>query len=318
MWHFRPDYCTAVLFIIVSIYAVRAVDEAIPLNAFPFVTSHDAASGEIDEARDHVVADWTRTQPVGLVGQLDCGSRAFDYRPYLSRDGVLLAHHGPVVIHKPMQESLKEISSWLSAPENLEEMVIMYITDCDGIDAYECIEETMDLLNSNDVYYIDNCEDVDGLTYGDAKNLGRLKTGGSLLSVIGCVDENYDVSIACYGYDPKYVCYDDESSKIAFQKIDDYMHYVTFTDPSVSTHLWMAQAHWQSDAYSISMGTLHNSSVIEDSNRSDLNNWVLQQLHENKWDYLNLLELDNVCNQGPAIQEVLLQSVMEGLNKSGR
>ena len=290
--------------------ADKGIDEAINLNSFPFVTSHDAASGELDESRDHVLADWTRTQTVGLIGQLDCGSRAYDYRPHLSSDGTLLAHHGPVVIHKPMNESLKEIVSWLSIPDNQEEMIIMYITDCDGADG--CIDKTKDLLSSNDIYFVDNCEDLNNLTYGDVKTLGRLKSGGSFLGIIGCTDENYDVSISCYGREPsKYSCYNSESSDIAFQKMDDYMLSITSADPvSISSNLWMAQAHWQSDAYSVSVGTLHNSSVIEDSNRSDLNNWVLQQLRENKWSFINLLELDNVCNQGLEIQQILLEYAM--------
>eukprot|EP01032_Pedospumella_encystans_P037454 gene37454-42422_t len=66
--------------------------------------AHDAASGEIVEERDHVVMEWTRTQGTGLVGQLNCGVRSFDYRPYLQGD-VLFAHHGPVVVHKTMSSS---------------------------------------------------------------------------------------------------------------------------------------------------------------------------------------------------------------------
>ena len=73
------------------------------LTSLPLIMSHDAASGEIIEERDHVVMDWTKTQSVGLVGQLDCGARAFDYRPYLDKHDVLYAHHGPVVIHTTME-----------------------------------------------------------------------------------------------------------------------------------------------------------------------------------------------------------------------
>ena len=262
----RSVYLLIVLtFTITTISAVRDIDETIYLNSFPLIISHDAASGELDESRDHVLADWTRTQTVGLIGQLDCGSRAYDYRPYLTSDGILLAHHGPVVIHKPMNESMNDITNWLSISENQEEMVIMYITDCNG--ASECIDRTKELLTSNNVYFVDNCEDFYTLTYGDAKILGRLKSGGSLLGVIGCIDENYDVSVSCYGYKPsKYSCYDSRSSNIAFLKMSDYIDSITSTNPTLtSRNLWMTQAHWQSDAYSISVGTLHNSSIIDDS-----------------------------------------------------
>ena len=53
-------------------------DVQLLLNHYPMIMSHDAVSGELDEVRDFVVTDWTRTQGVGLVGQLDCGSRSFD------------------------------------------------------------------------------------------------------------------------------------------------------------------------------------------------------------------------------------------------
>ena len=44
--------------------------------------------------RTHVVDKWAQTQSSGLGGQLECGARSFDYRPYLDEDGVLYAHHG--------------------------------------------------------------------------------------------------------------------------------------------------------------------------------------------------------------------------------
>jgi hypothetical protein len=79
--------------------SIAASASRIPLNQYPILLSHDAATGDLDKERDHVVDDWAQTQSTGLVGQLNCGARGFDYRPYL-KDGTLYAHHGPVVIHK--------------------------------------------------------------------------------------------------------------------------------------------------------------------------------------------------------------------------
>ena len=61
------------------------------LSEYAILMSHDAATGYLQ--RDHVVADWAITQSIDLVGQLDCGARSFDYRPYYT-NGELFAHHG--------------------------------------------------------------------------------------------------------------------------------------------------------------------------------------------------------------------------------
>ncbi len=44
------------------------------LTQYSMLMSHDAVSGEIIEDRDHVVADWTKTQSVGILGQLTAES----------------------------------------------------------------------------------------------------------------------------------------------------------------------------------------------------------------------------------------------------
>jgi hypothetical protein len=72
----------------------------------------------------------------------------------------------------------------------------------------------------------------------------------------------------------------------------------------------MLQFHWQSDAKSDILGTLHNSSIIKDVNRSNLNVYVENYIYSKKIKYLNILELDDVCNNGinvyKAIQSVFL------------
>jgi hypothetical protein len=85
---------------------------------------------------------------------------------------------------------------------------------------------------------------------------------------------------------------------------------VTSVDPTTNgsaaySNLWMAQGHWQSTAVSISLGTLHNSSVLLDESRSGANEWILESIYQRKFDYLNLLELDNVCNHGLEIYQAI-------------
>eukprot|EP00600_Ochromonadales_sp_CCMP1393_P004050 CAMPEP_0174993418 /NCGR_PEP_ID=MMETSP0004_2-20121128/23062_1 /TAXON_ID=420556 /ORGANISM="Ochromonas sp., Strain CCMP1393" /LENGTH=275 /DNA_ID=CAMNT_0016247527 /DNA_START=133 /DNA_END=960 /DNA_ORIENTATION=+ len=270
------------------------------------IMAHDAASGEIIEERDRVVMDWTRTQSVGLVGQLDCGSRAFDYRPHLQH-GVLFAHHGPVVVHKTMKSSILDIMGWCS--KNPEELVVLYVTSCDGDDG--CMDQAKQLLEEMNVYTVSDCDDLKTLTYGKAKELGRLSDGGSLVAVVECTNGNYDSTLNCYG--KSFVCYDswpENTTYIPWEAMANYMISVTASDPTTSEsnpspYLWMAQAHWQSDTYSVVAGTLHNSSLLEDNRRSKINKWVEDSIYRGDFKYLNMLELNNVCENGPAVLEAL-------------
>ena len=272
------------------------------LNSYPMIMAHDAASGEIDPDRDHVLMDWTRTQSTGMVGQLDCGARSFDYRPYLEGD-ILFAHHGPVVVHKMMRSTVEEIKDWCG--QNPDELVVLYVTSCDGDDG--CLDRSKELLADEDVYTVTDCNDLNTLTYSQAQENGKLKEGGSLISVVGCTTENYDSTLNCYG--KSFVCYDSWPEGTTDQAWDPFKSYMTTTtssDPTTtSPNLWMAQAHWQSDAWSVSSGTLHNSTLLLDESRSGMNLWVEQTIQSGAWKYMNLLELDNVCDNGLNVMNAL-------------
>ena len=74
-----------VTFFLLFDIALATNNDNTPFNQLPLLMSHDAASGYLQ--RDKVVADWTITQSDGLVEQMECGSRSFDYRPYLLENG---------------------------------------------------------------------------------------------------------------------------------------------------------------------------------------------------------------------------------------
>jgi hypothetical protein len=295
------------LLIVGGSFLVNASQPSKLLNSYPMIMAHDAASGEIDPDRDHVVMDWTRTQSVGLVGQLDCGARSFDYRPYL-KDDVLFAHHGPVVVHKTMGSTLEEVKRWCN--QNPTELVVLYVTDCDGDDG--CLDKTKELLAQQDVYTVSECSSLANLTFAEAQQKGHLKAGGSLVSVLGCTTENYDPTLNCYG--KGFVCYDswpEGTTDKAWNPFKNYMSNTTASDPTAALpNLWMAQAHWQSDAWSVSAGTLHNSSILLDENRSGVNKWVEQSIRAGDWKYMNLLELDNVCDNGVNVLDALRQQYL--------
>jgi hypothetical protein len=59
----------------------------LPFNQFPMLQSHDAGTGYLNYSTGDPVTDiinrFTKTQEEPITGQLDCGARAFDWRPYL-------------------------------------------------------------------------------------------------------------------------------------------------------------------------------------------------------------------------------------------
>ena len=117
------------------------------------------------------------------------------------------------------------------------------------------------LLSSIGVRIIKDCSVLDSLTFSQAfaNSSGSGGVGGPIIAVFDCMEESYDPSVTCYEA-PNSVCYDDEQKREApWGKFTSYMMNVTKEKPVKDGKLWMAQAHWQSSAYSISAGTLHRS-----------------------------------------------------------
>lgn len=274
---------------------VVAVTSDVLLNRYPIIMSHDAATG--DMTRNHVVADWAKTQSIGLPGQLDCGSRSFDYRPYYF-NGELYAHHGGVKIDKKMKDAVGEVIEWCN--HNPDELVILYVNSCDGDDG--CREASIDLLKSMGVIPITDCSELNSMTVSDAKSRGQISQGGSLLSVFNCMYEAYDPEINCYGKD--FVCYD-KNSDIPWNDMKEYMQQATVTVPVSDGTLWMAQGHWQSTAASIVDGTLHRSSLLLDESKAGVNKWIADSINNNEFNFLNIIEVDNVCDNGPLIYDAI-------------
>lgn len=280
----------------------KKLSSDLPFNLYPMIMAHDAATGELDEARDHVVADWARTQSVGLVGQLDCGARSFDYRPALDKDGTIFPKHGPVTIHKSMKSSVLELISWTE--KHPSELVVLYLSHFDGDG---CQDSVTALLTELKVPMIKDCSLL-SLPYQQIQTMATLSVGkGRLLAVFDCMAENYDPSIECYGKD--FVCYDswpENTTQVAFSAFDAYMTSTTSADPTLSsTNLWMAQGHWQSSAQSVVHGTLHRSSLLLDEERSQANQHVASVILQEGYPFLNVLELDHVCDKGDKVSEAI-------------
>jgi hypothetical protein len=292
--------------------------EALPLNLYPIIMTHDSATGELDEQRDYILADWAKTQSATLVNQLNCGARAFDYRPKLEKDKQIYAHHGGVTIRVPMSDSVKGIMAWANA--NPDDLVILYLSHFDGDG---CEDEVVKLLTTLRVKMIRNTsttscqQQLQGLTYGKAKSMSTLHDGpGSVLAIFDCTEENFDPTINCYNKD--YTCYDswpENTKDIPFDHLHSYMVNTTLADPTkTNANMWMTQAHWQSSAASITLGTLHRSSLLEDEKRSGLNLWVKQMVQNQEMSFLNVLELEDACDHGLEVYDAIKQVYLSGGN----
>ena len=76
-----------------------------------------------------------------------------------------------------------------------------------------------------------------------------------------------------------------------------------YTHPS--DRLWMVQTHWQTSAASITLGTLHLSSILKDEASSRVNDWVSRSILNSSFDRLNIVEVDHVCDGGKDIYNSL-------------
>jgi hypothetical protein len=273
-----------------------------PFNQWPAIMSHDAMTGEWHSAtfagkaetasnvtdRDPV-ADWGITQSAGLVQQLWCGARAFDYRPYC-RNGEVLAHHGGFTINKKLPDVVAEVRAWLRAVPVA--LVLIYFSHADG-DA-NCGGTVANWLAGLGIYTI-NCADVTRLTIAEVYARGLrsdLGQGGSLVAIFDCMDERFDDSVNCYtGFSD--TCYSGpgDGGNEAWRRMKSYYVGSTLTRGGA---LWMTQLHWQLTPTTITYGTLHGSSVLMDEQRGGVNAWAGLALR-NQGGSLAPQVCDNVC-----------------------
>ena len=275
--------------------------DAVPLNQFPFVMTHDSGTGYLGgDPTDW----WTKTQTVGLGGQAQCGARAFDLRPHVNADGTVVLHHGPVVVQKALKDAVQELVEF--ANRNPNELVLLYVSHCDGDG---CMARTRQALGSIGVPTCTDGHQLYGATYGSTKAMGRLSGGGAVLAIFGFVAENYNDALKCY-VGAAY-CYESDPGA-ALEPMWTYIRGLSAMAPAASGELQMIQAHWQYDAASIAAGVLHVSSVLDDESRSSLNSKVADAVtcspcppSGGVFKYNNLIQVNNVCDGGNKLYNAL-------------
>ena len=241
------------------------------------------------------------------MGQLECGARAFDYRPFVE-DGNVIAHHGDIVIKHNMADSIDEVIAWIKS-SGTEDLVVLYVSHLEGPDcSANCQETVKNVLKDRHVAFVDSCSQLENLEYTDARTLGAVSGSekGGLLAIFDCMEENYDPDVTCYGFEDKtrYCCYDQHSEN-AWAKLDGYLMGINENKafPPSSGVLWMTQAHWQSSTESVPMGVLHRSSVLLDESRAFTNQKLDSYMQSGRVTRLNMFEVDNVCDSGTQLYE---------------
>lgn len=182
--------CLFLLLLVPQLTLAKSPDSTV-LNEWPMIMVHDAATTYLEGGLLHQVNNWcapqrscgrdgccrAKTQPDGgAQGELNCGARAFDWRPAMS-DGTVKAHHGDVTIDHPMAGSLDEMVAWCAANgTDPSELVVLGITDCNGDG---CAAAVKTLLSARNITYITDCSELSSLTVGEAFKKAKLPNGGA-------------------------------------------------------------------------------------------------------------------------------------------
>jgi hypothetical protein len=309
---------------------ITHADEDIPLNQYPFIMSHDAGSGYLGtfSAVEELVVHWTATQSVGLGEQLVCGARAFDARPAVDKDGDLVWHHGDIIVNHSFSSSIQEVISWCEV--NPSELVVMVVWDCIGDGCDSAVSAALTDAGINPVI---DCTDFKAMSLGSAKARGELENGGHFLVIHApalpngepsCSYSNYLPSNACSGTlelsegrhvasnENVFRCYDGEANQaIPIDFMFSYLDNTSAAFPSSAANttgqLWQMQGIWQETVASVILGTQVRSSLLEDEARSSINTKIAVAVSEGRWDYINFLEVNNVCDGGQGLLEAIGQ-----------
>ena len=171
----------------------------VPLTSWPMLMTHDAATGYMQGSLDPRVV-WGQTQPSStqaFTSQLDCGARAFDMRPHVTKKGDLVFHHGDVEVSQDAEKSIAEIVQWAHLHPSLEDFVLIYNWDCTGMN---CSDRFEGLLGKYNLRTLTDCSKLNQ-TLSTAASMAKLPQGGHVLVVSGCVSQKCNASLACSGFD---------------------------------------------------------------------------------------------------------------------
>jgi len=177
--------------------------------------SHDAATGYL-VSEDNPIYAWTRTQSASaksFTQQLECGVRAFDFRGHVDEANNLIFHHGGVAVERHAADAVAEIVAWANGHPAVEDLVLIYSWDCSGSG---CAERMEGVFSQAGILVATDCVKIAGSALGDVASMARLADGGHVLVMTGCVDQNFNQSLTCSGFDkPSGAAQDGRSLQLA-------------------------------------------------------------------------------------------------------
>mmetsp|Transcript_6306 Transcript_6306/g.9962 ORF Transcript_6306/g.9962 Transcript_6306/m.9962 type:complete len:334 (-) Transcript_6306:119-1120(-) len=248
-----------------------------------FAMAHDSGTAYINAT--NFVTEWVITQRnVGFAGLLDCGARALDIRTEVDSNGDVIMHHGVVPVKENLYLALIDVKKWVQAHRG--EVVLLYFNHFRGGSQ----TKTGQVLHNHSIPVI-GCEAIHDFKYGEA-----LAKGG-VIAMLSCVDENFDPSVKCeLSYSE--LCFNKAQSAKPMNKLSQYIE-KTASLPVVDANLRMVQAHWQYDTESVILGKLHRSSILKDNARSPVHDLLKTVTQGHRYKTINIVELDDVCNNPP-------------------
>jgi len=159
------------------------------------------------DAIDDVIYRFTRTQSGdNITSLLDCGVRAFDWRPSLSADNRTLGFaHGPIFINHSMTSAAAEVVAWANAhaADAEDALVLLIVADCNGP---ACTSATAAAFASVGLPLLsgpEGCATASDLTLSAAMAAGALHGGGHALAIADCPSAptpTYDETLGCTGF----------------------------------------------------------------------------------------------------------------------
>lgn len=316
-----------------------------PFNQHAMIMAHDAATSYLEGGLLHQINQWTKTQADGgFTGMLNCGARAFDFRAKMD-DGKLIFHHGPISVPHAVSDALDEIVDWANVnAKTAEEIVLVHAFTCEGDG---CAAALADAFAQRNITYITDCGELKGLTLQGAASRAKLPGGGLVLAVKDCLVDHYQSEVACSGYlsgdttalgkeaaqvraeaavaeveagglPSFYTCYADSSSNsYPLERMFSYLNNVSKAAAPSSGYLYSHQALWQETEASVAIGVTQLSSLLKDEERAKLNALLTERVTSGQWDVstANLVELNNVCDGGPALLAALRKAQAVGAAK---
>lgn len=176
------------------------------LNAWPMLQAHDAATGylEADGLIENILYRFTKTQYGNASSQLDCGIRAFDWRPNLQNETLGFAH-GAVFINHSMLAAAEEVVAWANAHASEAEdgLVLLIVADCNGQACWDAATAAFSNAGLPVLAGDSGCATASGFTLSAAMAAAALPGGGHALALMNCPSapvQTYDDRCSCTGF----------------------------------------------------------------------------------------------------------------------